>query len=240
MAAPNIPADMHRSERLVYRAWEDADVEHVIRVDVGPGDAHKVVFARALVRFYHFTTLPLCSFLHSFVRGAGLTGNETYSPRSKKELAEHWAERAPAALLCAVICLPSASDPLPTGTRTGITGSPTGIAGPPIAIAGTPIGVIDFSPPLAHNRTTTMSVLISPSHQRLGYGTEAVGWILEQALMRLGMHLSASPLNVGARRAYEKAGILEEDWFALQERKKAAAAAGASQEVAAGASASQA
>ncbi|KII87928.1 hypothetical protein PLICRDRAFT_141983, partial [Plicaturopsis crispa FD-325 SS-3] len=166
MAAPDIPSDMHRSERLVYRAWEDGDVDHVFAWMQDP-----VTLTKSSVRAPY--------------------------PRSKKELAEHWAERAPAALLCAVITLPSPSSP----------SSP---------LPGTPIGVIDFSPPLpslAHNRSTTLSVLISPSHQRLGYGTEAVGWILEQAFMRLGLHrvaLSASPWNVGARRAYEKAGFVLE------------------------------
>ncbi|KII83185.1 hypothetical protein PLICRDRAFT_33015 [Plicaturopsis crispa FD-325 SS-3] len=68
MAAPDIPTDMHLSERLVYRAWEDGDVEHVFAWMQDP-----VRLTKSSVRAPY--------------------------PRGKKELAEHWAQRAPAALL---------------------------------------------------------------------------------------------------------------------------------------------
>ncbi|KII87933.1 hypothetical protein PLICRDRAFT_176686 [Plicaturopsis crispa FD-325 SS-3] len=224
MAAPNIPADMHRSERLVYRAWEDPDVEHVFAWMQDP-----VTLTKSSVRAPY--------------------------PRSKKELAEHWAERAPAALLCAVICLPSSSsspsDPQP------ITN-----AGTPIALPGTPIGVIDFSPPFRVGRAQPLHHPLRP-HQRLlpapwvrhgsggvdpragvfeagdaPRGRRGMGFVLEgtnrKALFREGKFWDT--INMG---------ILEEDWFALQEKKKAAAgvsdsqteaAVGASPQTAAGAS----
>ncbi|KII87929.1 hypothetical protein PLICRDRAFT_83516, partial [Plicaturopsis crispa FD-325 SS-3] len=60
------------------------------------------------------------------------------------------------------------------------------------------------------NRTTSMSIIVAPSHQGKGYGTEVTKWVLEQAFMRLGVHrvtLGAAAGNVGGRRVYEKAGF---------------------------------
>ncbi|KII87930.1 hypothetical protein PLICRDRAFT_42462 [Plicaturopsis crispa FD-325 SS-3] len=197
---PSVPKDLFRSERLVYRAWDAATDIDAVYEWLQDGETVTSMSPRMI-------TL-----------------------QSKQDVQEYWTKRSKTALFFAVICLPSASNP-PSSPQ--------------------PIGLIDLwpiDPTLAHSRTTTLSIILAPAFQSRGFGTESVRWILGWAFRRLGVHrvgLIAGGWNARARGAYEKAGftyegttrkvlfregkfwdvinmgILEEEWFAAQEKAEA-------------------
>jgi RimJ/RimL family protein N-acetyltransferase len=79
-----------------------------------------------------------------------------------------------------------------------------------------PIGTVYLrlaSPDMLHHRTTDLGIDIISKYQGLGYGTEAIHWVLDWAFKSAGMHrveLSVLGWNESARRLYERIGFVEE------------------------------
>ncbi len=63
------------------------------------------------------------------------------------------------------------------------------------------------------HRTAELQIRIAPSHHGQGYGTEAVGLLLDHAFKDLNLHrvqLHVFATNARAIRVYEKAGFARE------------------------------
>ena len=196
MAAADNP---FRSSRLLYRAVESPD-----------DDAF----------FFSMQTEPT-DFVNSNAR--------LHRPQSRKDAAQYQRYVAEEALLGVVICLP------PTQPQ----------------FKPTPIGTIHLKslpPHMVHHRFSEIGIDIVKGYQGQGYGTEAIQWVLEWAFNVAGLNrigLRAFEWNYGARKLYEKLGfkqegvtrehlyhggrwwddyqygMLEREWRAMQEAKKA-------------------
>lgn len=66
---------------------------------------------------------------------------------------------------------------------------------------------------MQHHRFADIGIDILPEYQGKGYGSEAIGWILEWAFMTAGLHrvgIRCFAWNEGARRLYARLGFREE------------------------------
>lgn len=80
---------------------------------------------------------------------------------------------------------------------------------------GTPaIGMIAINAIDTHNRSTDFDIVIAePNYRRKGYGTDAIRTLVQFLFNTVGLHrvwVGTYEHNVGARRAYEKAGFIRE------------------------------
>jgi RimJ/RimL family protein N-acetyltransferase len=65
----------------------------------------------------------------------------------------------------------------------------------------------------AHHRCGEMGIVIKSDHHGMGYGTEAIVWVLEWAFRTAGLHrveLTVYEWNPDARRLYERLGFQHE------------------------------
>ncbi|KAF2139649.1 uncharacterized protein K452DRAFT_205304, partial [Aplosporella prunicola CBS 121167] len=88
--------------------------------------------------------------------------------------------------------------------------------------APVPIGIIYLTSPRPgreHHRNSYISVDIVAPHQRQGYGSEAIEWVLNWGFQIAGLHriaIESLSYNEGATRLYERLG------FVLEGRKREA------------------
>ncbi|KAF1848852.1 acyl-CoA N-acyltransferase [Cucurbitaria berberidis CBS 394.84] len=89
-------------------------------------------------------------------------------------------------------------------------------AGEIVEAWGTAIGELHLSAlpaHLTHHRWTELGIDILPAYQGRGYGAEAIGWALDYAFRRAGLHrvkIRAFEWNTGAIRLYKKLGFTVE------------------------------
>lgn len=136
------------------------------------------------------------------VTGYANSNGSVLKPQSKKD-ANKWKDYLlETPILTVVICLPAA-----TSSAANTTSSSSDL---------TPIGVISLghtSPNMMHHRHADISVDIIPSHQRKGYGSEAINWIVNWGFQIQGLHrigIESVSFNEGAGRLYEKLGFVFE------------------------------
>lgn len=90
-SVPDIPSDMYRTARLVYRAYEEPDMDHIVSWMQDPQ------FASSLSR-----RAPKCVQVHTVVVSSHLTAgntNTTGRPQSKHDMSGPWNAWLSAALL---------------------------------------------------------------------------------------------------------------------------------------------
>ena len=145
--------------------------------------------------FLHLITTDVEGFAHS---------NTSVPKPQNKESTKNWKKYlTEKTLLSAVFCIPSS---------TTATAAPSSVP--------EPIGVITLtgsSPSNAHHRNAYISVDVLPSHQRKGYGSEAIQWVLRWGFQMAGLHrigIESFAYNEGAGRLYERLG------FTLEGRKR--------------------
>lgn len=178
--------DMFKSERLVYRAIEDA-----------PED----------LAFLHSISLDAEGFANS--------NTQALVPQSR-ENTKKWRQHLDSCVIAAVVCLPpsprASAPPGEMSSTTDAALSPEKRPEPQLV----PIGVISLtgsSPRSAHHRNANISIDVLPEYQRKGYGSEAINWVLEWGFQRHGLHrigIESFSHNEGASRLYEKLGFIPE------------------------------
>jgi len=82
---------------------------------------------------------------------------------------------------------------------------------------GKPIGRINLHPEpdkdRKHHRKAELGIQLKEEHQRKGYGSEAIEWILDWAFKYGGLHrvgITSASYNTGAKRLYERLGFVYE------------------------------
>lgn len=187
MASPRI----FQSKRLMYRAVEDTpedeDLIHSIQVD-SEGFANSSVYL-----------------IKPQARRDTMKGY-------KKYLAEE-------ALIGVIICLVPEGSAAPTSTAPAdnVAESGHGDGKPPAKPAEkapTPIGIMSLTnSEHRHHRESYITLNIAAPHQRKGYGSEAIGWILQWGFQIAGLHrigIESLSYNEGATRLYRKLGFTPE------------------------------
>ena len=154
-----------------------------------------------------FTSLNLTYRSHtpshaSFIHTASLSSPEGYSyssntlPRPQNPAdAEKPLAKMAESLLAVMVCLPPPSsapitEPVPIGDLT-----------------------LEASPKTRHHRTCSLGIIIVPSYQGKGYGSEAILWALDGAPGSANMHsvrIAAFGYNEGATRLYDQLGFVRE------------------------------
>lgn len=158
------------------------------------------------------------AFLHSILLDAeGFANSNTMSlvPQNK-ESTKKWKKHLEGCLIAAVLCLP-ASGHDQTATTDDAPAQPSKKT-PGL----TPIGLISLTgsnPRSVHHRNANVGIDILPEHQRRGYGSEAINWVLRWGFQTQGLHrigIESFSHNEGAGRLYERLG------FAPEQRKREA------------------
>ncbi|EON97731.1 putative gnat family protein [Phaeoacremonium minimum UCRPA7] len=141
--------------------------------------------------FLHRITTDIEGFANSNV-GLSKPQNKESTKGWRKYLTEK-------TLISAIFCVTSLTDPESTPEPIGV-----------VTLTGT-------SPHNAHHRNANISVDVLPSHQRKGYGSEAIQWVLQWGFQMAGLHrigIESFEYNEGAGRLYERLG------FTLEGRKR--------------------
>ncbi|KAL1614467.1 hypothetical protein SLS54_009725 [Diplodia seriata] len=79
-----------------------------------------------------------------------------------------------------------------------------------------PIGIISLTNPRPgweHHRNSNISIDIIAAHQKKGYGSEAIRWIVDWGFRTAGLHrigIKCFSYNTGAARLYERLGFVPE------------------------------
>ena len=125
-----------------------------------------------------------------------------FKPANKSSSAQFAARKRDATRIAVLICLPF----------------PSAKEGPAVSTpVMKPIGLIDLHPGIKqefeHHRNADIGIQIAAEHQRKGYGSEAIKWILQWAFRHGGLHrvgIGCYSFNTGARRLYERLGFVYE------------------------------
>lgn len=156
-------AGAFRSERLIYRAFQDNEEDRSF--------AYNQLASDALTK--------------------GLADPSVHRPTSRQLQDGYIDSMLKTTVMYNIICLPE-KDP---GTGKEKL---------------TPIGIMNVKDLPQYQRRATFGIAIIPAYQSKGYGSEAVGWIMDWVFKWGGYHsltLGASMYNERAVRAYKKAGF---------------------------------
>lgn len=141
------------------------------------------------------------AFMHSIQADVDAFANSCSTilkPESRKDSTKHRIYVAEKTLIGVIICLqPPRSAANPSATPV-------------------PIGSIYLTAPGAgneHHRSSYISVDIVAAHQRRGYGSEAIEWVLSWGFRMAGLHrigIECYSWNRGATELYERLGFVFE------------------------------
>jgi len=182
-----------KSERLIYRALQDNDVDHTFMHEAVAGDP----------------------------AGFPLAYTEAFRPQSKTMTAALLAMLRNKCL-SVVICLPihelvgaegrdELKNPETLQTRMEKRNSVQGEA-----LTQVPIGILTLTaaePENHHHRKTMLGISVIDAYQGNGYGPEAINWALDWAFKFGGMHrvgLACFGYNDRSQKLYERLGFVKE------------------------------
>jgi ribosomal protein S18 acetylase RimI-like enzyme len=175
--------------------------------------------------------------------------NELCQPISRSAFDAYHAAKEPNCLINVLICIP-VSDGGNGEDDEEIGSQKVPNRGGAKNSKSSPIGFINLhgmTKGTHHHRTLDIGILIASEHRGLGYGSEAVRWILNWGFQIAGLHrigLQSADYNTGAMRLWERLGFrlggrdrealwingewcdevryssLEGEWRAVVERRK--------------------
>ncbi|GME39201.1 GNAT family protein [Neofusicoccum parvum] len=117
-------------------------------------------------------------------------------PETTRSSADWKSRLAEKCLLAVIICI---APPLSSPQETPV-----------------PIGIISLTSPQPgheHHRNSNISIDIIAAHQRQGYGSEAITWVLNWGFQVAGLHrigIECFSYNTSAARLYERLGFAPE------------------------------
>lgn len=128
--------------------------------------------------------------------------NRLHQPISRKACDLYQKSHESFRLIHVLICLPIDSEGF--GNRQEPSCSP---------LEAVPIGYVNLHGVAGdnqHHRSLDIGILIAAKYQGQGYGSEAVGWILNWGFQSAGLHrvgLQSASFNTGAIRLWERLGF---------------------------------
>lgn len=180
-------ATLFRSERLIYRAFQNDDKDRAFCYE-------------------QITSDPV---------NYALSDPGLLAPRSRKAEDAMMDELAKS-LLAVIICLPPPeNEQQPAGEKADADAAAVAVPkAEPTPIGFMCLSWGGFPPKyLHHHRATELGITMAAAHQGRGYGGEAVAWALDWAFRFANMHsvtLGCIEYNTRAQRTYERAGFVLE------------------------------